>query len=341
MIGCFNNLVGVRTNCGTQTASDSGLYLQNLSFINLKTADAVLTSQDSGIDLLNDKIGMATEYLLNDARSIMFPYFKNKSIIENMNAGYYIDNRTIENGISGSYKGIQLKVSEYPYLSVFLSSLSLFVDYTGSVPIVVIDLIQGKVLDTINVSAVAGEIVNVDIFKKYETNGQILNLFIGYNSSAINSYTSYIYSQGFRGYVGCRDCVAPRSYGNQFVMMYSKSLPISSTKLENDLDSANDTGGLSINYSLQCSLTKWLCRNRDAFAMPLLHRAGMEVLTEVKMSNRLNTLVVLKKDEVDTLYAYFEQEYKKGMDNVFKNLRLPDDICFECDKKILNSVVKV
>lgn len=343
MLTCLENLIGIRSDCGEQTASDSGLYLQDLSFINMKVADAIITNQTSGYDLLKEKLQFAGEYLLNDVINRMSPYFKQNSIIENDISGYYQENRNLMPGIPGTLKGIQLKVREYPYMEAFISTVSLFVDYTGSIDLKVYDLIQGKLIDTISVPVIAGEICTVNVFKSYKTNGQYMNLFFGYdaageNDITINGYQSYVY-HSYAG--GCLACPGPKSYGNKFVYLYSKSLPASGTPIENSLQSANDTGGLSITYSLNCTLDKFICSIRNRMAMALLHRAGMEILREVKVSTRFNSVVVLHKEEVDNLALFYENEYQKAMDNVFKNLKLPNDICFNCNSMITNSVVRV
>lgn len=336
MIACLSNLIGIRRPCGDTPASDSGIYLQDLPYINIKTADAILTDQQSGLDLLQQKLNFATENLQNDFVSKLFPRFAQNSVIENQTAGYYQNNMPLNSGIPSTLKGIQLKVMQYPYLSLFLSSVSIFVNHTGQVPIYVYDLIQGKQLDVINVDAVAGEIVQVDIFKKYSTNGQTLNIFIGYDSTGIDSYNSYIFSQG---YPGCRACPSYRSYGNRYVWMYSKSIPTTAQKIETNLNSLNDTGGISIMYSLTCTIDRFLCSIKNTLAMPLLYRTAVEILREVKTSSRINSLVVLKKEEVDDLIEWYDGEYHKTLSTVLQNLSLPKDICFTCNRAIRTGVI--
>lgn len=333
MIDCLNNLVGIRTSCGDQVASDSGLYLQDLPFINLKTADSIVTDQDSGFALMQQKLNIAQNYLVNDIRSRMMPYFKVHSVVDNEIAGYTLDNMTEVAG-TGNYTGIQLKVFEYPYLSVYLSSLSLFTNYTGDIEVKIFDLMQSKLLDTITVSAVANEIVQVNIHKEYQTNGQILNLFVGYDTTGIGSYQTNIFGPGFIGYSNCRGCTRRRDTLNGYLYVYQKSLPLNTQAIQQNLIPSNGTGGLSLTYSLSCSVERWICQNRNGFAMALLHRAGMEILKEFSMSSRVNSLTTLRKDEVANLEQYFEAEYNKSMDNVLKNLRLPSDICIKCQKQL-------
>jgi len=339
MIDCLNSLVGIRTDCGEQTPSDSGLYIQDLAFINLKVADSIVTTQDSGVALLQSKLAISQNYLVNDIQTKMAPYFKGFSVVQNDIAGYVQDDMNVDAALADTYKGIQLKVVEYPFLSVYISSISLFTDFTGDVDVKIFDLIQNKLLDTITVTSVANEIVTVDIHKEYMTNGQVLNLFIGYDSTGINGYETTVFNQGYSGYVGCKGCSASRNMSNKYALAYSKSIPTTSQIIERNLQSLSHTGGLSITYSLSCSLEKWICQNRNRFAMALLHRWGMEVLKEFSISSRVNALVTLKKDEANNLSQYYEQEYNKAMANCLQNLRLPNDICFECNKRVTTGVI--
>lgn len=342
MIDCFENLIGIRTACNEDPIPDSGLYIQDLSFINLKLADALLTDQDSGVALLQSLYSNAVNYLVNDARTRMNPYFKQGSVLENNIAGYYPLLRTLITGTANTYKGIQIQVRQFPYLDVFIPSLTIWVDYSGTFDIEVWNLTTGLLLDTISVTTVAGEpLILPATYKNYASNGQTLNLYFGYNTTGIDSYQSNVYNSVIPNSFGsCRSCLnIPMSrFGNRYVWIYSQSIAANASKVQTNLRSSNDCGGLSLTYSLNCSLDKWLCSMRKSFAFGLLHRWGMEILREAQMSNRLNTLVTLKKEEKESLYAYFEQEYKKAMQDCFRNLRLPNDICFNCNAHLVTGI---
>lgn len=340
MIECLNNLVGIRTSCGDQTVSDSGLYLQDLPFINLKVADAIVTDQNSGYALMESKLNIAQNFMIEDVRSRMLPYFKAHSVVENDIVGYTADNMIAVTS-SGRYSGVQLKINEYPFLSVYISSISLFTDYTGDIPVKVFDLSQNKVVDTITVACVSGEITRLDIHKEYQTNGQTLNLLFAYDTTDINSYQTNVFNVGFIGAASCRGCARRRDTSNGYIYAYAKSLGLLDSAIDRNLQSENNTAGMSVTYSVSCSLDKWVCQQKNGFSMALLYRAGMEILKEFSMSNRVNSLVTLRKEEVSNLEQYFESEYKKSMDNALKNMRIPNDICFKCQKQIRTQSISV
>lgn len=340
MIACFDNLIGIRKPCTEeQTPSDSGLYIQNLPEMTIKLADAIVTHQESGIEVLEDLYEIAVGYLANDVRTRMMPYFKMNSILENSVSGFYPYNRTQISPMNGFYKGIQLQVRQWPYLDIFLSELTLWVDQTGEIPVEIWNLTTGKLLDTITVNAIAGQQVTIPVYKNYSSNGQILNLFIGYNSTDITSYQSNIY-QFLVPFGNCQTCYNTPNfrYGNKYIWTYSIAIAEGSDKIQTNAQPANDCGGLSVKYTLNCSLDKWVCATRRDYSFALLHRWGMEILRSVELSNRLNSVVMFKKEERETLYGFYEQEYQKAMNNCFRNLRLNNDICFYCNAHIMTGI---
>ena len=339
MIDCFNNLVGIRTDCGDQVVSDSGYYLQDLPFINLKVADSIVTNQDSGYALMQDKLNIAGNYLVSDVRTRMMPYFKNHSIIDNQILGYHMDNMNLIPSEIGKLKGIQLKVIQYPFLSVYLSSISLFVDTEGPFDVFIYDLTQSKLLDTISIDAVPNEITTVNIHKEYQTNGQALNLFICYDSTYTNSYQTTVFNQVYGGSRGCRGCGTRKNIANEYVYAYAKEIPLETQVIQNNLQQSGDTGGLSITYSLSCSLERWICQNRNAFGFALLQRAGVEILRELAMSNRINSIVTLQKDAAAALQVDLMNDYTVAMDNALKNVNIPNDICFSCRNRITTTAI--
>jgi len=338
MIECFSNLVGIRTDCGDQVVSDSGYYLQDLPFINLKVADSIVTTQDSGYALMQEKLNIAGNYLVSDVRTRMLPYFKNRSIIDNQILGYQMDNMPVIPAET-KLKGIQIKIIEYPFLSVYLSSLSLFVGITGDIDVKIYDLTQSKLLDTITVSAIQDEIVTLNIHKEYQTNGQVLNLFICYDATDIPSYNTTVFNQVYGGARGCRGCGTRKNIANEYVYAYSKEIPLITQVIQSNLQQSGDTGGLSITYSLSCSLDRWICQNRNAFSFALLQRAGVEILRELAMSSRVNSIVTLQKDAAAALQVDLMDDYNTAMDNALKNVNIPNDICFSCRNRLTTTSI--
>src|ERR1044072_4682931 len=116
---CFDNLIGVRGKCDNST---SGLYIQDLGRgLTIKNADAGINEeQRSGIELIEQKISLAIDYVKNTISNYLGGKFKQTSIIENDTVGIYQDDLKAIAGEVGYLRGIQVTVNNYPNLEFFL-----------------------------------------------------------------------------------------------------------------------------------------------------------------------------------------------------------------------------
>jgi len=139
----------------------------------------------------------------------------------------------------------------------------------------------------------------------------------------------------------CKGCGPKRNRMNQYAFTYAKEIPLATQLIERNLESSNSTGGLSVTYSLSCSIERWICQNRKAFDFALLQRSGVEILRELAMSNRINSIVTLQKDAAEALQVDLMDDYNKAMDNALKNLGLPNDDCFSCRSRMTTTSIMV
>lgn len=336
-MNCFNNLVGIRTECESQQPSDSNLYIQDLPLISIKLANSINTEHDNGIELLEQKRNLAIHSMLADVRAKLAPKFEQGSVLQNTTLGVYQDNKPLNNGVADFYKGYRIQTYASGNYTIFISSISIFTDHTGEIPLQVIDLTQGRVIDTIIINGIANEIVTVDVFKEYKTNNQYLNLFIGYNSTDINSYSALLYQNATCG--SCRP--ATHSFKNDVVLANAMGLPVNGPLVQSGLVGLGEGGGLSITFSVNCSMDKWLCQIRNNFSLALLYKWGVEIIKEMKVTSRFNSLVTLKMDARDALLEDFELEYGKAMTDILNNLRLPNDKCFRCNSEVRTGRISI
>ena len=111
---------------------------------------------------------------------------------------------------------------------------------TGNVSVYVYDLIQNKLLDTITVAAVAGNISTYWANKTYTSYRKKMHLFIGYDSSAINSYQSTVSMET------CADCgggIQPYSC-NRYVKVVGSKVASASSKILSNTTNMSETGGV-------------------------------------------------------------------------------------------------
>lgn len=220
---------------------------------------------------------------------------------------------------------------------MFVSSLSLQVNFNGVVPVFVYDLFQNKLLDTINITAVSGEVVTVYPNKTYRSVRKELDLIFVYDATAFSSVKTTV-TEG-----GCKSCGDGGSmvYLNQYLSTRSISILAADAKIEDNLTASGDTGGLSLVYSIQCNYEEWLCAISNSVALPILFKTAYEIMDyAINNSFRLNTATTINIDTMKLRRDEYTTRYKEAMDTLLQNIKLPnDEKCFECRQKSKHVVI--
>ncbi len=331
MANCFTNIIGINKLC-TPVVPESGLYVQDLPGITLDVANAATDEEtQSGIALINEKIEFAKNAIIKDAIDFLLPKVKTGSLIESDTIGVYkesLDKVALE---AGYLTGKKVKIQNYPYLEFYIESLSVKLDAVVTDTIYIYDLLSNTVLDSFAFTSVSGVPVEVFVKKSYKTNGQKLSLFIGYPSSLAGSYITNLHL------TGCNGCSG--GYSNRYASFNDVKILSASQKIEANLVSAN-TNGLSINYSLSCSVESFICKMAKLFAWAILHKTGAELMRELQFSRRLNSIVIIDKKDHIALREEFDAEYAKSMQRILENIRIPNDACFECNQRV-KTIVRI
>lgn len=316
-MNCFSGLIGIRGECGTPAAPDSGLYIQDLTGISVRDANKVIHSEhESGFDLLQQKIDFATKYTEQTIRAYVQNKFTLKSSLYSGFAGRYKDNLIVNPSDAGYLRGIQFKMNKDEYHSLFISELTIQGQNTQSENIVIWDLAENRLLDTVPISAVAGQRVSQAIHKEYTSSGKLLNIFIGTDADT------------YKTEMGSNCCGG----SNPYVTISGKKILSASSKIEGNLEGGLGTSGLSVAYSVNCTFEPLLCKLKSSLAMPVLFRAGYEVMKEMKYSHRLNSVVTVYNEDYDELMNMYDAEFRQMMGEVLENADLSNK-CWKCRKK--------
>ena len=323
---CLDNVISVKGNCSDVTPS-SGIYLNNfLAGLSIKEVDQSINSEyASAYEYIQQQIENAGLLISSHVRSHFAPKFVTKSVIENSVSGFFLDNQKVVSSQATYLVGKQIEVEEYPYLEFFLSRVGLQVSTTGNKSVYVYDLISNKLLDTITVSCTAGQVSYVDVYKSYPTNGQKLNLFICWLAD-VDYYRTDLTKGG-----GCHSC-NNNSYSNRYATISVRKILNSGSKIDENTESL-DYDGLSITYSLNCSFDPFLCSIKNLLAIPLAYKAGELILQNMVYSKRVNSVVNVFHADHKELGILYADRYQFEMEQILKNVKLPDDICFECKKR--------
>jgi hypothetical protein len=331
LMNCFDNLIGIHRNCDETTPS-SGLWIQDLEGINLSVANAAIDNETiSGIKLIEEKITFAQNAIAATLRNQLANKVRIQSILQNDTVGYYRDNLRVVSAEAGKLKGIRVKVQKYPYLEFFLSRIFLKLKDAVTTNVYVYDLLSNTLLDTIPVTTSARVATAVTVNKAYQTNRQRLHLFICFDSSVSDTYETNLLSSD------CASCYG-HEYSNKYISFYGGLIGSGEDKIDSNVRSNSGTNGISLEYTLNCSVEPFICNMGNQLAWPLLHKVGAELMKELLASRRLNSVVVIDKEKNVMLRDKFEAEYMASMSAILDNMKLPNDVCFKCNQPVRKAV---
>lgn len=328
-LSCLQGLIGVANGCGTVTTPSSGLFVNDLPGISLKVADAAVNSEvESGVQLIEDKITYAENRMVQDIRTFIQPRMRARSVIETDTAGRYEDDLDPVALEVGKYKGILVELHSQEYYSFYLNTVNVKLDAVVTTNVLVINLMDGKIQDQFPVTTVADVPTPVVINTEYPVNRQLVQLLIAIDSGVAGTFDSNLFATTGHG---CHDCSSRRGSVTDFSPV---EILQASPFIKNNTVSINNTNGLSVDYSVNCSVTPYICNMGGVLAYPLRLRAGAEIMMELINSDRLNSIVTIKGAQNQELLETFEDQYEQSMQQILQNLSIPNDRCFRCTPAI-------
>lgn len=335
-MGCFDNIVTVQGTCNDEV-SESGITLLDIGISLNELNDYITSDYPNGQALGDSKISFARKLIVNEIYKHFQDKFIAKSVIDGQVVGYQSDNMSVISGTANTLKGVEIKTcTEDSYTSFYISSISLFTDYTGDVDVFVYDLKQNKLLDTIVIACVAGQISKTFINKTYNSGRLDMDIIICYDTTAINSYKTYPKLNG------CTDCNSSgTSYLNKYLKAGGINILSASDKINENLSYQTDTAGISLTYSLNCDYENWLCTIKHLIALPLAYKAA-ELIMEYALhsSDRVNSRKILDTETIEARRQHYATKYYESKNSIIKNMTLPTDSkCFKCRQPLRTATI--
>lgn len=333
---CFDDIVGLRGACETPT-STSGLWLDDIG-IELEEIDAIINKAAiDSIDFFDKKRDFALKQIINVIHTHYANKYKSNSILRSGRIGFGKENLE-EVAAAATLKGIEIELcNQSSFVDVFISSLSLQVNFSGTVNVLVYDLFQNKLLDTIPVTAVSGKTVRVYPNKTYKSVRKELDIIFVYDTTAFSSVKTTVTTSG------CRSCGDGGSMVqlNQYLSTRSISVLAADSKIVDNLTAVSDTGGMSLMYEVNCNYDEWLCTVSNQIALPILFKTAFEIMDyTINNSFRLNTSTTINIDEAKARRDQYNERYQDSIQSLLQNMKLPEDEkCFECRQKSKQMVI--
>lgn len=329
-MSCFTDYITVSGSCEDET-STSGYSLKDIGITLSELNQLVTKDYKNGKVLGEEKIDFSIKQVENNVFNHFAQKFRSNSILDGQRIGYHQPNMQLVSGIAATSKGLEIEMcNNDSFVDIYISEISLFLNHTGDVAVKVYDLKQNKLLDTITISAVAGQIVTSYVNKTYSSERYDLDLAIIYDSTGIDSYKTELKNGG---------CASCGGGAPTWVSPYFKARGIkvttASDKINSNLTGMAETGGLAIQYNVNCNYRSWLCSIRNMLALPILYKAGESIMEfALHNSDRLNSKTILDLEKIDSRWNLYASKYQNSIESILKNMKLPSDSrCFDCREK--------
>lgn len=323
---CFTSLIGCRGL--TTSSSSSQLFVDSVGINRALLEDINYTHADL-VDLFNDKLDFASTQVAAHVKRIKAKELRTVDMIESTRVGFFANNRATVSARSGFDAGAVIEVREdRDYVKIYVSSISLFVDYTGDVTVTVYDLQTGQSLDTITVSATAGQPAYVNVDKTYRANKRWLSLAFVYDSS-FDSYKTNVLNTG-----ACASCGGYRKRNGRFTWVRGARFADGSDKVISNITEQGDTAGMSIAYQVHCDYDEWMCRSRNLLSLALLYKTGYEIAQYGLESTRLNHATMENEAILQMIMDKCETMYNEEIMGALSAMEIPpNEYCFQCGQK--------
>lgn len=330
---CFDDVIALRGACTTITPT-SGLYLDQFG-VGLNEINQYIGSEYAkGEDLYEDKKQFAVDLIANLILTALHPKLKGASLITSHRVGHFTDSLDSVTG-NGTYNmgGINITIKNTAsYVSLMLAEISIHLNYTGEVNLSLFDLRQNKLLQTFQIQSVAGEVATIYPQYVIESPRMERDLILIRDTTGKPSYRTNISS------AGCASCYPINRNG--IVSASSAMINGGVQMIRSNMQGADNTAGISVVYSLGCNHRAWLCSISNLLAVPLGYKIAAEIV-DYGMNNsteRISTAKLVDRDVMEKRKTEYEFKFREALDNVMKNIRYTDNVCFECNRSVANVI---
>lgn len=319
---CLKNFIGVSNRCEGTPASKSGLYIEDLEGISVKSlanieAGKYLTVQamiDAKLRVVGAKMLDTISGMIN---GITVETAADSLISKSFGEDYFAQ----ANGSPG------LKIKKYPtsFSSIFINTLY-FKSHTAVVDLdILVD--DGVNPQIFTISADADEEVTIEC--NYSTLQSVVT--ITYTSDAgpsdlgVSPYTEDISSYGSFYIPGSRDCSGCDDCGHRYFVVKGIGF---------DGSEKSSYYGLRPNVSLVCDREKMVCLLAPMYKTTVLYALGVELVNEWIPSDRLNFLAMGSKEWAKEKSAEWQnkvaQTWFDNSEGIKNLLTHTESKCFKC-----------
>jgi hypothetical protein len=310
-MNCLTDYIGLR-GCST-TTPDSGLYVNDLPGISLKQIVSLTNEEEKTYLELWDMIQRRGQNRFSlDVREQMSKAYKIKSINQGINVnGISAGTGTIPSdgnyGFTIEYDTMNTGYVPSPMSFIHIQQIAFTADFsTLNANIYFIDIDKNQTILTLTKDIGYGN----NLFEVNQTFTNVGRLFVGIHFDQGYSYTSIKAPSNY--WTGCCGAI------------------VRGAKLDMEYHFGQELYGFSPIFTVGCSWDGLICQNKNIFSRAFWYLLGIEILTEVIYSSKLNQFTTVNLQKANELRTEYQVEYMKALGQICSGMNLDCDCCLEC-----------
>jgi hypothetical protein len=314
-MGCLKDITcGTRVIVGIRdfvecSKPESGLFINDLPGISIKTAASVTTEQyQTGVKLLQQSILMGTKHVYDEFISELGPYFNFNSIVETRVLDKFNTQIIAPSPVE---RGITIKRWRSELAKIFIKEVYIAVQNSGAAKLKIIDRCNVTELDI----DLDNDCVNVIPVNYLADSEQVQIVFDQTNFAVFNcSYNS----------IGrhCGSCGGGH-HKNSTILGIS-----------NGIEDGN-CYGVGVYANIRCYEEEVFCSLLQRMYFLIWYRSGIVFLNELINSSRINNITLFGKEQaielVKQYQAAYDTKYQTIMKNAYEYIKSTKGDCLICN----------
>ena len=312
-MNCLTDYIGLR-GCSSTTPA-SGLYVNDLPGISLKAIVSLTNEEEKTYLELWDMIQRRAQSRFSlDVREQMQKSYKIKSINQGVNVdGYSAGTGTFPTlatyGFTIEYETMDTGYVPSPLSYIHIQQIKFYSEISGTYALDFINIDSNQTVQSISVTINPG----VNIIEVNTTFTNVARLFVGIGLDGGLDYTS-IKAPSVE--IGCCGAMVRGAW------------------FDGSFHFTQDLYGFSPIFTVGCSWDGLICQNKNIFSRAFWYLTGIEVLTEILYSTKLNQFTTVNLQKANDLRAEYQVEYMKALDQICSGMTLDCDCCLECSGSV-------
>lgn len=287
-MGCFTDFIAVRTECGPSVTATSGLYINDLPGISIKTAGEFTSQYKGGYELLTAAIDQGINETKAKAFSYIDKHIKAVPFLEIDGAGMWSNRGTTaidyDDTTTGT-GGVEIclpQIRGANMRKVFISTIEVLTNTTTAGK--TLNIKDRNTTTPKSVDLTAGEVSTIDVYQQFESD----KVYINWDLSDIDPNDSHL------GVGNCSTCNSVNWKGYQdFKYAWVRGR-------NDDTTGKSNTYGIRVNFKIQCDREKVLCMLREELKYIIWKECGVRVLKAfLSDSTRFNAVAMTRQDEIE------------------------------------------